>query len=105
MTRTTPISCETNGGIGWLFVSATLIVSLMVVIAIISLWGMESIRHRAETIVSKQNAKMELVVKMRAAARERTVILQRMILLDDPFQRDVEFMRFNHYGPNSPMRG
>jgi len=41
---------------------------------------------------------MELVVKMRAAARERTVILQRMILLDDPFQRDEEYLRFNHYG-------
>jgi len=81
-----------------MFVSAALIIVLMVTIAIISLRGMESIRLRAESIVENQNTKMELVIKMRAAARERTVILQRMILLDDPFLRDEEYMRFNHFG-------
>jgi len=90
--------CETGGSSYWMFVSAALIIVLMVTIAIISLRGMESIRLRAESIVENQNTKMELVIKMRAAARERTVILQRMILLDDPFLRDEEYMRFNHFG-------
>jgi len=98
MAKTAKIYCETNSSAAWLFASAALIVVIMIIIAIISLQGMESIRARAETIVSNQIAKMELVVKMRASARERTVILQRMILLDDPFKRDEEYMRFNHYG-------
>ncbi|MCI0508404.1 MAG: ATP-binding protein [Gammaproteobacteria bacterium] len=98
MARTGNIASQTNHRGRWLIISAALIVALMVIIAIISLWGMESIRHRAETIVSNQVAKMELVVKMHTSARERTVILQRMILLDDPFQRDEEYMRFNRHG-------
>lgn len=78
--------------------SALFIIALMIVISVIGLRGMESIRLRAETIASNQNIKLDLVVKMRAAARERTVILQRLILLDDPFFRDEEFMRFNRSG-------
>ncbi|MGD8560223.1 MAG: histidine kinase dimerization/phospho-acceptor domain-containing protein, partial [Gammaproteobacteria bacterium] len=90
--------CDSENGGYWLIISAALMVALMITIAVIGLRGMGSIRHRAEAIVSNQIAKMELVVKMRASARERTVILQRMILLDDPFDRDEEFMRFNHFG-------
>ena len=89
-------SSDTNN---WMLVSAALlIIVLMITVALISLSGMESIRDRAEILVSNQHEKMELVVKMRAAARERTVILQRLILLDDPFVRDEEYMRFNKSG-------
>ena len=88
-------SCDHNNS---LILSAALIIALMIAVASISLGGMDSIRVRAETIASNQNTKLELVVKMHSAARERTVILQRMILLDDPFTRDEEYMRFNRQG-------
>ena len=35
---------------------------------------------------------------MRAAAHERTLALQRMLLQTDPFVRDEEWLRFNQYG-------
>jgi hypothetical protein len=75
MARTGNIASQTNNRGSWLIISAALIVALMVIIAIISLWGMESIRHRAETIVSNQVAKMELVVKNHASANQYTTDL------------------------------
>ena len=72
--------------------------ALMGFITVVGFLGMEKIQNRAEIIVSDRMEKMQLVVQMRAAARERTVLLQRMILLDDPFERDDEFMLFNRQG-------
>lgn len=51
--------------------------------------------QRLETIVNTNNIKSELVVQMRTAARERTLGLHRMLLLEDPFKLDDEWMRFN----------
>lgn len=51
--------------------------------------------HRLEMVVNTNNIKSELVVRMRNAARERTLGLHRMLLLDDPFKLDDEWMRFN----------
>ena len=96
--NSSPLEKPGNNYNYWIFTSTTLIVTLMVVIATISLWGMDSIHSRAETVVHNQNTKMELVVNMRAAARERTVILQRMTMMSDPFLRDQEYMRFNSQG-------
>jgi signal transduction histidine kinase/CheY-like chemotaxis protein len=81
-----------------LFFGFGAMLALMVFITTVGLWGMEKIQNRAEAIVSDRMAKMQLVVQMRAAARERTILLQRMILLDDPFERDEEFLRFNSQG-------
>ena len=81
-----------------LFFGFGAMLALMVFITSVGLWGMEKIQSRAEAIVSDRMAKMQLVVQMRAAARERTVILQRMILLADPFERDDEYLRFNSQG-------
>jgi signal transduction histidine kinase/ActR/RegA family two-component response regulator len=72
--------------------------ALMVFITVVGFLGMDKIRRHAESIVSDRMAKMQLVVQMRAAARERTLILNRMIVLNDPFERDDEYMRFNAQG-------
>jgi signal transduction histidine kinase/CheY-like chemotaxis protein/HPt (histidine-containing phosphotransfer) domain-containing protein len=81
-----------------LFFGFGAMLALMVFITSVGLWGMEKIQNRTDTIVSDRMAKMQLVIQMRAAARDRTVLLERMILLDDPFERDEEFMRFNSHG-------
>ncbi|MCG6969440.1 MAG: response regulator [Gammaproteobacteria bacterium] len=81
-----------------LFFGFGAMLALMVFITSVGLWGMNKIQNRAEAIVSDRMAKMQLVVQMRAAARDRTVLLERMILLDDPFERDAEFLHFNSHG-------
>ncbi|MFV2055990.1 MAG: ATP-binding protein [Thiohalomonadales bacterium] len=51
-----------------------------------------------DQIVHINNAKVELISTMRNAARERTVILQKMLLLDDAFSRDTEWLKLNSAG-------
>jgi signal transduction histidine kinase len=63
-------------------------------------WGVGSIQGRLETLVDEHMKKIRLSVEMRSHARQRTHSIQRMILIDDPFERDEEFLRFNHYGGN-----
>ena len=57
---------------------------------------MSAIQHRLRSIAENQNVKTALVNTMRYAARERTLSLYRMIMLQDPFDRDEEFLAFNH---------
>jgi len=81
-----------------IFLSLIAMLVLMACITGFGLWGMELIREKAESIVQNQLEKVQIVTVMRGAARERTVLLQRMIIMKDPFERDTEFMRFNHFG-------
>jgi len=69
---------------------------LMVIIFSIGLTSMSAIQHRLRGIAENQNVKTALVNTMRYAARERTLSLYRMILLEDPFDRDAEYLAFNH---------
>lgn len=41
--------------------------------------------------------RIELATRMQHEARERTINLQKMILLSDPFQRDEQWMQFNNH--------
>ena len=61
--------------------------ALMGFITLVGFLGMEKIQNHAEDIVKDHMEKMHLVSQMLSSARERTVILQRMILLEDPFLR------------------
>ena len=78
-----------------LFFALCAMLGLIVFLALVGLWGIRSVQERPETTVSELMAKTQLVVQMRAAARERTLILHRMILMSDPFERDEEYVRFN----------
>ena len=51
--------------------------------------------ERLESAAHVQERKTALIHRMRKAARERTVTLQKMLLLSDPFDRDAEGMRLN----------
>lgn len=70
---------------------------LMLVIFSVGLSSMSAIQDRLRDIVENQNVKTNLVTSMRYIARERTLSLYRMALMDDPFDRDEEFLVFNGY--------
>ncbi len=74
------------------------ILLLMLVICLLALGSIATTQRNLTRIVEEHNVKTELVTAMRNAARERTISLYRMVTLQDPFDRDDEFMHFNRYG-------
>ncbi|WP_455204192.1 ATP-binding protein [Kaarinaea lacus] len=72
--------------------------AFMAFLVIIALMGMDSTQRQLETIVNNQIAKkIELSTRMQFAARERTLALQQMMLIHDPFERDDVIMAFSNY--------
>ena len=53
---------------------------------------------RIKQVMAENNIKSESLHTMRVAARERTINLQNMIILDDPFRQDEEWMLINANG-------
>ncbi len=90
------ISAWAKRKMGLVFGFGTLLL-LMMFLSIIGLLGMNSIESRLENIVNIHMKKIKLVEQMHDSARERTLHLHRMMLLTDPFDRDDEFMQFNHH--------
>ena len=71
---------------------------LLGAIVSVGIVGMLHIQSASEQIVQDRVEKIRLVQAMGVAARERTVLLQRMILVNDPFERDQLSLDFNIYG-------
>lgn len=81
-----------------LFFGVSAMLSIVATLTLIGIWwGVGSVQGRLETLVDEHMQKIRLSVEMRNNARQRTHSIQRMILLDDPFDRDEEFLRFNIY--------
>ena len=74
------------------------IFALMILIALIASDQIQFTFQSIEHIVKDNNTKTNLISTMLVSARERTISLQRMVRLKDPFERDEEWMRFNSYG-------
>lgn len=68
---------------------------LMAFLAIVSLFQMQHSQEHLRQIVDNHMSKIELTGRMQTAARERTLSLQRLIITEDPFERDEEWMRYN----------
>jgi hypothetical protein len=82
-----------------LFFGFSAALSIVAILTLIGIWwGVGSLQSHLDTLVGDQINKIRLAVDMRNYARQRTHSIQRMILLDDPFDRDDEFLRFNGYG-------
>ena len=62
------------------------------------MWGLGAIQEDLEEILGAHKEKMSLVVEMRNAARARTMRLSNMILFEDPFDKDEEYLEFNKFG-------
>jgi len=54
--------------------------------------------QQLDAAVNSDNLKRQLLMDMRTLARERTVSIQKMLILDDPFARDEEYLRFHRLG-------
>ncbi|MGW8247446.1 MAG: EAL domain-containing protein [Acidiferrobacterales bacterium] len=74
------------------FISIGLVLSLVIILGINRMAALDS---KLRQIVGNHLVKMRLVTEMRIAARERTLGLDRMMNLADPFDRNDEWMRFN----------
>jgi diguanylate cyclase (GGDEF)-like protein/PAS domain S-box-containing protein len=80
----------------WIGFGALLL--LMLFLMLVGLRQIEVTRQQLDTIVDNHMRKIELATRMRTLARERTVSLQKMILLSDPFERDEQWVQFNNFG-------
>lgn len=74
------------------------ILGLMLIVAMISLTMLRSSNDHIKDVVTENNIKSKLINNMRTFARERTVNLQRMIILEDPFKQDEQWMLLNANG-------
>ena len=61
---------------------------LVTFVTIVGLQHLDSIQDHSETIVENHMAKIELATTMYTSARQRIVTMQKMSLIDDPFERD-----------------
>lgn len=66
----------------------------MIVLALVSLSHMKEQQARLDSVVHTHMVKAVWAAQMRRAARERTLILHRLLLVEDPFDRDEELLSF-----------
>jgi PAS domain S-box-containing protein len=68
---------------------------LMIAVVFVGYKQMSDIHSRMEIIVNKYNAKTSYITTMYTAALERSISLLHMLDMDDPFDRDEEYIHFN----------
>ncbi len=69
--------------------------ALLIGIGFSGVAGIESLHDKLDRIVNEQNRKAALTVRMYHAARERVLILNRLLIVEDPFQRDEMVTHFS----------
>jgi len=70
------------------------ILVLMLFLTAVGLVQLEASQKRLEGIVGDHLAKVSLATRMYTSARERTISLQQLTILSDPFERDEQWIRF-----------
>jgi len=70
------------------------VIVLMVVVAAMGIMRMAENNSGMKTIVDEHNVKTRLLIEMHIAARDRSIMLLRMLIADDPFERDDDYMRY-----------
>jgi len=76
------------------------ILVLMASFAAVSLRHISETNKRLKSIVENNNVKTELATSMQAMLRERALSMHTLSILTDPFEKDVEVLRFNALGAN-----
>jgi len=71
------------------------LLALMVLLTALGVVYMNVAERRLEKIAGVYLERIEIATRMRHTARERIVSLQKMILLNDPFERDAQWLQFN----------
>jgi diguanylate cyclase (GGDEF)-like protein/PAS domain S-box-containing protein len=59
---------------------------------------LENMEKQLNEIAYVHNIKLQHIHQMLISARERILALHRMIIIEDPFEQDSDWMLFNHYG-------
>ncbi len=78
-----------------LVVGFTAVLALIVFVTVIGVTNLQSLQQDSNRIVSNHMAKIEYTTTMYSAARFRIVAMQKMTLLEDPFDRDEEAQILN----------
>lgn len=78
----------------FLFAAFALIWLLMAGLGWIGLYALQANNQRMEKIVREHNVKIALVLDLRSINRERVLTVHKMILSDDPFERDDLMLGF-----------
>ncbi|MBI3570713.1 MAG: EAL domain-containing protein [Gammaproteobacteria bacterium] len=79
-------------GVGTGFVA---LLALMLFLTGLSTVYLNTTEEQLEKIANVHMGRIELATRMHNEARERTINLQKMILLTDPFERDEQWVQFN----------
>ncbi|MFP5409431.1 MAG: diguanylate cyclase domain-containing protein [Gammaproteobacteria bacterium] len=72
-----------------------LVLLLMVALTVLGLTRLATMKQRMVDLVAEDGARVESVYLMRSLSRERFASLGQIVVLDDPFERDAETMRFH----------
>ncbi|MEK6748367.1 MAG: response regulator [Pseudomonadota bacterium] len=80
------------------YISIIVMLTLIAIIVVVDVLYMRHIQRTGELIVQNRLEKITLVESMKSVARERTIILQRMMMIDDPFENDQLNLRFAYNG-------
>ena len=74
------------------------LIALICGLVLNSLLQLQALGTQIHTVVEHHNRKIDLITQTQVAAHIRTDSLLRMVLANDPFERDAHFMEFNHAG-------
>ena len=81
-----------------LTIGFSIVIMVMIVLGSIGVSILHTSTQRIDTIVLTNNLKHNLIMRMRTAVSERVGHLQKMIIMDDTFDRDNEWTSFNEQG-------
>ena len=89
----------TNRGVSPLIVTAFVaLIALICGLLLNSLLQLEALGQQLHIVLEHHNRKIDLITQTQVAAHIRTDSLFRMVLTDDPFERDAHYLEFNHAG-------
>lgn len=74
------------------------LIALICGLLVNSLFQLDAMGHQLSSVIEHHNHKIDLITQTQVAAHIRTDSLFRMVLADDPFERDDHFLRFTHAG-------
>ena len=81
-------------------ISFAIVLALSLVMIIYDLSRMKLMQSKLDVITNEHNIKSALMMKMRHGIYQRQVSLRNIMLMTDPFERDIEKTTFNSYALN-----
>ena len=88
---------ENSFGTG-LKVGFSIVLTLLMALVAIGLYSTERIDRHLKSIVKHSIVKAGLANAMQTALRERAISMHSIAVMEDPFEKDEEFLRFNQFG-------